>query len=325
MLTPRHRNRTGPRAGSLRIAAFAILAGGCAAVPPPATQPAAVLSDAPTPIRDRYARQRLVLLEAINADRAAHGLAAVALDSVGTVVAQLHARNMAREGYLSHYAIDGSAPYERASDAGMTDHVRENVFRWTHRSEDPLDPGWPWLEFDVRRAQEWLMDSPPHQATILDASRTHVGIGIAEERDDGAVYVVQEFLARHASLDAPALAWRNSPTRVTGRMAVPGTRPLLIYLSQEPGREGRPGDPPPRGPYADGGPDGLLVPPWSIRWNVRDRSFELELAPGALNGARRWYGIVYVAPEDQVRRALGRRVVNSNDGFPGAAFVLDVL
>lgn len=300
---------------------LAVLAAACVTAPPPDVGPP---PESPTPIRDRYARQRLVLLAAINADRAAHGLAAVALDSVGTVVAQLHARNMARDGYLSHYAIDGSAPYERASDAGITAHVRENVFRWTHRSEDPLDPGWPWLEFDVRRAQEWLMDSPPHRATILDPSRTHVGLGIAEERDDGAVYVVQEFLARHASLDAPALAWRSAPTRVSGRMAVAGTRPLLIYLSREPGREGRPAIPP-RGPYADGGPDGLLVPPWSIRWNVRDRSFELELAPGALSGARRWYGIVYVAPEDRVQRALGRRAVNSNDGFPGAAFVLDVL
>jgi uncharacterized protein YkwD len=307
----------------LRALALAALAtAACRSVAPP---PEAAPAGTEVPIRDRYARQRLVLLDAINADRAAHRLSPVAIDSAATVVAQLHARAMADGGYLSHYAIDGSAPYERASGAGLTAHVRENVFRWTLRTDDPVDPAWPWPRFDVRSAEEWLMASPPHRATILDPRRTHVGLGIAEDRPGSSVYVVQEFLAWHARLEVPARVWRSAPAVVRGTMTAPGTRPLLVYLSREPPAAPWPGGRPPTGPYQDGGPGGLMVPPWRIRWNVTDRSFSLELAPGALGASSRWYGIVYVASEELVREAIGRRAVGSATGYPGAAFILDVL
>ncbi|HUP19132.1 MAG TPA: CAP domain-containing protein [Gemmatimonadota bacterium] len=306
---------------TILIAALAAVA--CHSVPPPGSE--TVPSAADVPIRDRYARQRLVLLDAINADRADHGLALVALDSAATVVAQVHARAMADGGYLSHYAADGRAPYERLSEAGLTAHVRENVFRWTLHTDDPAGRDWPWLQFDVRRAEEWLMASPSHRATILDPGRTHVGLGIAEDRATSSVYVVQEFLARHARLDVPPRVWRNAPTVVRGWMTAPDTRPLLVFMSREPATVPWAGGRPPGGPYHDGGTDGFLIPPWRIRWNGTDRSFSLELEWGALRGGDRWYGIVYVAEEDRVRSAIGRGTVDSGEGYPGAAFVLDVL
>lgn len=316
--TATHRATWGRGAG---VAAIALVAtAGCRSAPTPF--PEAIVAPTEVPIRDRYAHQRLILLDAINADRNAHGLAPVGLDSAATVVAQRHARAMAREGYLSHYGTDGRAPYERSSEAGLTAHVRENVFRWRKHGEDPLDPGWPWAEFDIRQAEEWLMESPPHRATILDPFRTHVGLGIAEGRRDGAVYVVQEFLARHARLEVPLRAWRRAPTVVRGWMTAPGTRPLLVFVTREPGQRGWEGGVPPGGPYLDGGTEGSLVPPWRIRWNWTDRSFSLELAP---REPGRYYGIVYVASEERVRGALGRLDADSREGWPGAAFVLDVL
>lgn len=278
-----------------------------------------------TPIRDRYARARLILVDDINADRAGRGVPPVALDSLATVVAQQHAEAMARDGYLSHYATDGTAPYERFGEAGGTAHVRENVFRWTHRPSDPAEEGWPWLEFDVREAQDWLMSSPGHRATILDPGRTHVGIGIAEDHERGAVLVVQEFIARHASVEAPKRTWRRSVTRVRGRMTSPGTRPLLVFVSREPDVEPWVGKTPPGGSYLDGSHQGVLVPPWRIRWNWTDRSFEIDLDPVELGGPGRYYGIVYVAAEERVRRAMGAGRVDSNEGYPGASFLLDVL
>lgn len=277
-----------------------------------------------TPIRDRYARARSILLDRINADRAEHGVPPVALDSLASVVAQQHADAMARDGYLSHYETDGSAPYERFGEAGGRAHVRENVFRWSRRASDPHDRGRAWSEFDVRRAQEWLMASPGHRATILDPSRTDVGIGIAEDRERDAVFVVQEFIARHAWLDAPEVAWRRSLTTIRGRMIRPGTRPLLLYVSREPDVDPWAGETPPGGAYLDGSHDGIVVPAWRIEWNRSDRSFEVRLNPSRLGGVGRYYGIVYVAPEERVREAMGDKQVESGVGYPAASFILDV-
>lgn len=276
------------------------------------------------PIGDRYARARLILLDAINDDRALHGAPPVALDSLATVVAQGHARAMARDDYLSHYGTDGSAPYERFALAGGVGHVRENVFRWSRRPPDPRDDGRAWPQFDVREAEAWLMASPGHRATILDPSRTHVGIGIVEDRAGAVVYVVQEFLARHLRLEVPTLVWRSGRTTIRGRMIRPGTRPLLVYVSREPEVESWRG-PPPGGGYVDGGEDGVLVPPWRIEWNRSDASFELVLDPAALGGPGRYYGIVYVASEEGVRRAMGVGRVGLEGGYPGAAFIFEVL
>lgn len=278
-----------------------------------------------TPIVDRYARARLILLDEINADRAEQGVAPVGLDSLATVVAQQHADAMAKEGYLSHYESDGSAPYERFGEAGGVAHVRENVFRWSRRPDDPRDRRWAWPEFDIREAERWFMGSPGHRATILDPSRTHVGIGVAEDRERGAVFVVQEFIARHAWIDAPQVAWSRAPTTIRGRMLGAGTRPLLLFVSREPDVDPWVGDVPPRGSYLDGSHEGVLVPPWKITWNWSDRSFEVHLDPAALGGPGRYYGIVYVAPEERVWEALGVGRVNSNEGYPGASFILDVL
>lgn len=306
-------------------ATLAAVAAGCASEPVPLAdlEP----STRTLPIRDRYARARLILLDEINADRAENGAPPVALDSLATVVAQQHAEAMARDGYLSHYEIDGSAPYERFGEAGGTAHVRENVFRWSRRPPDPRDAGWSWPEFDVREAETWLMDSPGHRATILDPSRTHVGIGIAEDDRKGAVLVVQEFLARYARLEVSSTAWRGSPTRIRGRMTRPGTRPLLVFVSREPDTEpwAVTGTTPPGGSYLDGQHDGVLVPPWRIRWNWSDRTFEVALDPAWLGGTGRYYGIVYVAGEERVREAMAEGRVDSNEGYPGAAFILDVL
>lgn len=279
------------------------------------------------PIHDRYSRARLVLLDEINADRAGRGVGSVVLDSLATAVAQEHAERMAAGDYLSHYSADGRTPYERLSAAGGTAHVRENVFRYRVRGPEPgrADPAWS--HFDVREAEKWLMASPGHRATILDSTRTHVGLGIAESPRRDAVYVVQEFLARHAELRFPARGWRRATTVVEGRMVDENVRPLLVYVTREPAVRSWMGSSvtPPGGSYPDGAGEGFLVPPWRIRWNGTDRSFRVEIPPDLLDGPGRYYGIVYVAPEDVVRDARGRRAVESDRGWPGAAFLVEVL
>ncbi len=276
-----------------------------------------------SPIQDRYAGARIDLLAAINRDRHAAGVAAVRLDSLASVAAQGHASAMAAGGFFSHYGQLGEAPYERLARAGLTGHVQENVSRWQVRGLVPIGTADPWPAFDVNEAHGSLMASPGHRETILDPHRTHVGLGIASDPAGGAVYVVEDFLSRYVEIDPPRLAWPGSKTPLAGRVLDPSLRPLLLLLRREPDDTSRRGETPPPGPYSDGHGEGAIVPPWAIGWRPAGRSFELDLGP-LLREPGRWYGIVYVAPRKVVEGALAAGAVNTSQGWPGAAFVVDV-
>ena len=314
-------NRRAARAGTAALVA-AIAA--CAAAAP-APSPEAGVST--VPIRDRYARARVEMVAAVNADRERHGLAPVVLDSLATVVAQDHADEMAGAGFLSHYSADGRAPYERYAAAGGTGHVRENVFRSQRRGGTEPPGSDPWERFDVRVAESWLMASDGHRAAILDPHRARLGVGIAVDHTRGAVYVVQEFVTAAATLSSPGRVLPGQEASVSGRLRVAGARPLMLVLSREPSE--RPwvarGALPPGGSYPDGGPESLIVPPWAIRWNPDDRSFDLDLRMGRGAEPARWYAILYLAPEDAVRSAVAERRADTRSGWPAAAFVLEVL
>lgn len=290
---------------------------GVAAVPARSSVPRAI------PLRDRFARGRLELLRAINVDRVAAGLRPVVLDSLATLAAQRHAEAMAAGNFLSHYDRSGRAPYERLAAVGGTAHVLENVYRWRERSEDPLLGGDPWHGFHPMTAQAALLASESHRAVILDPHRTGVGIGFAVDPRDREVFVVQEFVARHATLVAPQFAPRGVPSRLWGRVLAADLRPLLVVVRREPSI--RPwaalGDPPP-GPYDDGGADPQFVPPWAFAV-LPDGTFALDLA-GQLRPGR-YYAILYVAPSSEVEVALARRRAYPGQGWPGAAVVFEVL
>lgn len=273
-----------------------------------------------SPLQDRYAGARVDLLAAINEDRHAAGVAPVRLDSPATIAAQGHATAMAEGGFFSHYGLLGEAPYERLARAGLTGHVRENVYRWQVRNLVAIGTVDPWVTFDVEDAHRSLMASSGHRETILDPHRTHVGIGIASAPEDGAVYVVEDFMARHVEIEPPRLALPGTETPLSGRVVDPSVRPLLLLLRREP--EVDPGaGAPPAGPYADGRGEGLILPPWAIGWRPGGR-FELDLGP-LLRESGRWYGVVYVAPRKVVEGALAAGTATTAQGWPGAAFVLD--
>lgn len=298
------------------VIATAVLA--CAT--PGGTEPSTATTS--VPIQDRYAAARLELLAAINRDRRASGVGAVGLDSLATVAAQAHAAAMAAGRFFSHYGVFGEAPYERLAAAGETGHVQENVYRWQVRSLATVGGVDPWPAFAPREAHRSLMASPGHRETIVDPHRTHVGLGIAADSVSGTVYVVEEFLARHAEIEPPRLAWQASVTPLAGRMLDPGLRPLLVLLRRDPDGAVSGGGPRP-GPYADGRGEGRVVPPWAIGWQPTRLAFEVELG-SVLREPGRWYGIIYVAPRQVVERALAAGAANTEQGWPGAAFLVDV-
>ena len=279
------------------------------------------------PIRDSYARARIEMVAAVNEDRGRHGLPAVALDSLATVVAQSHAEEMAAGGWLSHFTAAGLAPYERFAAAGGTGHVLENVFRSQERSRTQLPAEVIWERFDIREAEGWLMASEGHRKTILDRWHSRIGVGIALDARRGAVYVVQEFVTAAATIEPPGRVLPGQEAAVSGRMRIEGARPLMLVLSREPLVRDwvASGDLPPGGSYPDGGSDALVIPPWAIRWNPGDRSFGLRLRIGRGLDEARWYGVLYAAPEQAVVRAMSDRQADTGIGWPAAAFVVEVL
>src|SRR2546421_282216 len=80
----------------------------------------------------RIARPRGYMLALTDADRRSMGLAPVMLDEgPAQLAAQQHAEEMAANGYLGHWGLDGSVPEQRMTRAGGEDLVLENASCFT--------------------------------------------------------------------------------------------------------------------------------------------------------------------------------------------------
>jgi hypothetical protein len=264
-------------------------------------------------------------MAAINADRIEVGAPPVVVDSLATAVAQTHALAMVTGDFFSHYGWTGDAPYERYAAAGGHAHVRENVFQSRLSGGTTGNREATLRRFGMAKVHELLMGSPGHRVTILDPHRTHVGIGVAVDDEGTNLVVVEDFIARHAEIELPSIAWRRSPNWLRGRMLDGDARPLLVVLSREPAVRDwvARGDPPPEGPYTEGGGEAILVSPWEIV-SGRDGAFEV-LLPLAQAPPGRFYGVLYAASARAVERAIARGRASTEDGWPAAAFVIELL
>lgn len=117
------------------------------------------------------------MLELVNMEREKNSLKPLSFDSALTKAARLHAADMLRRGYFSHFTPEGVDPFQRLHKLNI--HYRyagENL---------ALAPA-------LIQAHHGLMQSPGHKANILHPSYGRVGIGII----DGGVYglmIAQEF------------------------------------------------------------------------------------------------------------------------------------
>ncbi|HYE15719.1 MAG TPA: CvpA family protein [Pyrinomonadaceae bacterium] len=105
------------------------------------------------------------MLELVNRERAAAGLAPLAPDPVLTEVARKHSADMFARGYFAHITPEGSDPFDRMRE----DHV---TFR-TAGENLALAP-------TVQIAHTGLMNSPGHRANILRPEFGRLGIGIMD-------------------------------------------------------------------------------------------------------------------------------------------------
>jgi uncharacterized protein YkwD len=116
------------------------------------------------------AAARAEILERVNALRKAVGSPPVRIDPGLSAVAQAYSERMAREGFFSHVAPDGSTLFKRLRGAG---YVYRGAGENLGRADGPLA-----AHFGVEH-------SPGHRLNVVDPRWSLLGIGIAEATVDG--------------------------------------------------------------------------------------------------------------------------------------------
>jgi hypothetical protein len=143
-----------------------------------------------------YERQ---MLDLINADRAAHGLAPVQLELRLNASSDIHSSWMNASDVFSHTGAGGSSATQRMKDAGFDFSGRwasgENLAWQSERGADGISD-------DVADLHIALMNSPGHRANILSPKFELVGIGIVEGvfRGMDGVMITQNFARTDAEV-----------------------------------------------------------------------------------------------------------------------------
>lgn len=107
------------------------------------------------------------LLQLINDERAAAGLASLAVAPELMASAQGHSQGMATSGLVSHTGSDGSSPQDRMQQAG---------YAWLRCGENIAV-----TQPTPREAVAFWMQSPPHRANILDPTFQELGVGVVAD------------------------------------------------------------------------------------------------------------------------------------------------
>lgn len=245
---------------------------------------------------DDVLRVKLANLRAINASRREAGLSPLKLDLLASRVGNKHALDMIANDFIGHWSSNGDKPYHRYSFAGGRDHIGENVYgSWMTGGtfEETLEN----LEKMMLEAHTTFMaEKPPadgHRQTVLTPYHTHVGIGVALKGNQ--FRYAQEFVDRYLVLEPVQTQVRSGSTiTLKGRTLSERYGPyvLLVYYEPLP----RPLANPKNQPYQYGDYSDTVfakVAPWKIKYNPRDRSFELNLE---LKNARpgSYYVMLYV-------------------------------
>src|SRR4051812_3686903 len=111
-------------------------------------------------------------LRALNAVRAAHGLAALRADPRLARAARAHSRDMVAHGYFAHRSPAGAGLVARVAHTGWLRGRR----RW--RRAETLAWGTGALAPPDAVVAAW-MHSPPHRRHILEPALRMAGIGVA--------------------------------------------------------------------------------------------------------------------------------------------------
>jgi uncharacterized protein YkwD len=138
--------------------------------------------------------------EAVNATRAAHGLAPFRLDDRLADLSRTHSADMIARRYFDHRNPEGQDPRERAEAAGFTCRHDLDANTWSEGVSENLyfiRLASGWSERDGVRTVHWRslgdvvgavvtgwMESPPHRRTLLLEPAEAAGVGVAISDED---------------------------------------------------------------------------------------------------------------------------------------------
>lgn len=134
-----------------------------------------------SPALSEEASERL-MIELINRERERFGLSPLALDLRLAAIARHHSHDMALHDFVGHVGSDG---------ATLGDRLRAHAYRFRRSAENVSQSP------SVAEAHAGLMRSPGHRANILDASVSHVGVGVVQVTSTArpSLFVTQLFAA----------------------------------------------------------------------------------------------------------------------------------
>ena len=118
-------------------------------------------------------------VELLNQDRKKKGLKPLNIDARLTQTARAHAADMVRKDYFDHVNLEGQTPFDRMT----ANHIAYRA------AGENIATG-----ADVAGLEKSWMNSPKHRDNILNASYTHVGVGLCAD-GTGQLYGVQLFAA----------------------------------------------------------------------------------------------------------------------------------
>jgi len=120
------------------------------------------------------------MLDLVNAARQQAGLQPLAADPELVKIARLKSRDMIENNYFSHESPVYGSPFDMMKQFGISYRTAgENIA----------------CNQSVQAAHEALMNSPGHRANILNASFTHIGIGIVDGGPCGKMFT-QMFIGK---------------------------------------------------------------------------------------------------------------------------------
>jgi uncharacterized protein YkwD len=122
-----------------------------------------------------------VILSAMNAERAASGVAPLSADATLHQLAQAHASDMVARGYFSHTSPDGVTFQQRVIASGHTGSMNAENLGLTSGAAVEIVEGW--------------MNSDGHRINMLNDEYGQVGIGVAHGNWQGfsVVFAVAVF------------------------------------------------------------------------------------------------------------------------------------
>ncbi|MFJ7826405.1 CAP domain-containing protein [Psychrobacillus sp. NPDC096623] len=118
------------------------------------------------------------VVDLTNKERAKAGLKALQIDTKLTQSAQAKSQDMKNKNYFSHTSPTYGSPFDQMKSMGITYKSAAENIAMGQRSPQEVVEGW--------------MNSPGHKANIMNASFTHIGVGLS----DSGYYWTQQFIGK---------------------------------------------------------------------------------------------------------------------------------